>query len=127
MITYSELIKIPTFKERVKTLSLKNMEYDIPKSISYSFYKSKEWLNVRKEIIARDLGCDLGFPGHNINGKVLVHHINPLTKEDILTRSKKCFDPENLVTTSIDTHNIIHYGCPDDVYVERFPGDTKLW
>ena len=127
MRTYSELIKIDSFKGRVEYLSLKGEIYDIPRSINQLLYKSREWLEFRKEIILRDMGCDLAMPGHFINTKVIVHHINPLTKEDIINRTFKCFDPENVVTISIDTHNIVHYGDPNDVYVERQPGDTKLW
>lgn len=127
MKCYSDLIKIDSFKGRVEYLSLKGLEYDIPRAISNRFYKSKLWLDVRADIIARDLGCDLGFPLQTINTKVIVHHVDPLTVEDIINLSPKCFDPENLITVSIDTHNIIHYGSPDDIYEERRPGDTKLW
>lgn len=82
-------------------------------------------------IIDRDIGFDLGVFGIYIEGIVLVHHINPITEHDIIYQTSKLLDPENLITTSIDTHNKIHYGSPKitdgGVWVERTPGDTKLW
>lgn len=108
-------------------MSLKGLEYDIPKSISNKFYKSKRWIETKNEAFARDLGRDLAFPLQEVHDRAIAHHINPLTVEDIENLTPACFDLDNIVTTSITTHNIVHYGDPDDVYEERKPGDTRLW
>lgn len=138
MRTYEEMIKFPTFLERLDYLSLKDEQHTSPRSVSMSFYKSQAWKQVRKEAINRDLGFDLGplvnkgsdllSSGVGIHGSILVHHINPISEEDISRGDPKCLDLNNLVTTSIDTHNRIHYGDKIDTeYVERKSGDTKLW
>lgn len=126
--SYSEMMKLKTFKERVEYLSI-DYDYQSPRSKrSQEFYKSDLWKRTRKSIIARDLGNDLGFGGRDIHTKVIVHHIEPITIDDIISVSYKCIDPENLVTTSIETHNIIHYGLRDDlIYEERQPNDHILW
>lgn len=126
--SYSEMMKLKTFKERVEYLSI-DYDYQSPRSKrSQEFYKSDLWKRTRKLIIARDLGNDLGFGGRDIHTKVIVHHIEPITIDDIISSSYKCIDPENLVTTSIETHNIIHYGLKDDlIYEERQPNDHILW
>lgn len=126
--SYSEMMKLKTFKERVEYLSI-DYDYQSPRSKrSQEFYKSDLWKRTRKSIIARDLGNDLGFGGRDIHTKVIVHHIEPITIDDIISCSYKCIDPENLVTTSIETHNIIHYGLKDDlIYEERQPNDHILW
>lgn len=126
--SYSEMMKLKTFKERVEYLSI-DYDYQSPRSKrSQEFYKSDLWKRTRKSIIARDLGNDLGFGGRDIHTKVIVHHIEPITIDDIISSSYKCIDPENLVTTSIETHNIIHYGLKDDlIYEERQPNDHILW
>lgn len=126
--SYSEMMKLKTFKERVEYLSI-DYDYQSPRSKrSQEFYKSDLWKRTRKSIIARDLGNDLGFGGRDIHTKVIVHHIEPITIDDIISGSYKCVDPENLVTTSIETHNIIHYGLRDDlIYEERQPNDHILW
>jgi predicted HNH restriction endonuclease len=86
------------------------------------------WKAVRKEIIDRDLGFDLGVFGVYINDTILVHHINPINESDIVYQTKKLLDPENLITLSINTHNLIHYDKKEkEEWVERKPGDTKLW
>lgn len=126
--SYSEMMKLKTFKERVEYLSI-DYDYQSPRSKrSQEFYKSDLWKRTRKSIIARDLGNDLGFGGRDIHTKVIVHHIEPITIDDIISGNYKCIDPENLVTTSIETHNIIHYGLRDDlIYEERQPNDHILW
>lgn len=124
--SYSELIKFETFNERLEYLMLKDFNYDSPRDTSHSFFKSSMWLSTRKMILHRDLGCDLGI--EETGDVLLVHHINPVTITDLETLSPMLFDPENLITTTIRTHNIIHYGSPKGFeYVERSAGDTKLW
>lgn len=122
---YSDMILLPSFKERLDYLMLLDGNVKSPRKNSMTFYKSKTWKQVRKEIIFRDLTFDLGVTGVDILDKVLVHHINPITDEDILNESRKLYDPENLITVSLNTHNIIHYGNKEDEYVERQPGDIS--
>jgi hypothetical protein len=96
--------------------------------MSGSFFKSSAWLITRKQIIERDLGFDLGMFGVYIDGPMYVHHINPINESDIRNRTKSLLDPDNLITVSMDTHNSIHYKKVErDIWVERKPGDTKLW
>lgn len=122
---YSDMILLPSFKERLDYLMLLDGNVKSPRKNSMTFYKSKTWKQVRKEIIFRDLTFDLGVEGVDILDKVLVHHINPITDEDILNESRKLYDPENLITVSLNTHNIIHYGNKEEEYVERQPGDIS--
>ena len=122
---YSDMILLPSFKERLDYLMLLDGNFKSPRKNSMTFYKGKTWKQVRKEIIFRDLTFDLGVEGVDILDKVLVHHINPITDEDILNESRKLYDPENLITVSLNTHNIIHYGNKEDEYVERQPGDIS--
>lgn len=122
---YSDMILLPSFKERLDYLMLLDGNVKSPRKNSMVFYKGKTWKQVRKEIIFRDLAFDLGVEGVDILDKVLVHHINPITDEDILNESRKLYDPENLITMSLNTHNIIHYGNKEDEYVERQPGDIS--
>ena len=122
---YSDMILLPSFKERLDYLMLLDGNVKSPRKNSMAFYKSKTWKQVRKEIIFRDLTFDLGVEGVDILDKVLVHHINPITDDDILNESRKLYDPENLITVSLNTHNIIHYGNKEEEYVERQPGDIS--
>lgn len=124
--TYSEMMQYKSFEERLRYLMLLDGNVKSPRKYSMEFYKSKSWLQVRKEIIFRDLTFDLGVPGIDITDKVLVHHINPVTDDDIFNDNPSLYDPENLITTSVLTHNIIHYGNKKEEYVERQPGDTSL-
>lgn len=124
--TYSEMVQYESFEERLRYLMLLDGNVKSPRKYSMEFYKSKAWLQVRKEIIFRDLTFDLGIPGIDIIDKVLVHHINPITDDDIFNDNPSLYDPENLITTSVLTHNIIHYGNKKEEYVERQPGDTSL-
>lgn len=126
-ITYDELIKIPTYGDRLRRLQLANNPTVSPRDISNSFYKSSEWMRLRKEIITRDLGCDIAVPGMWIEGRVLVHHIDPLTPYDLENGTDKMFNPQNLICVSYETHNQIHYLKHMDTYTERTKGDTKLW
>lgn len=128
MRTYEEMIKRETFLERLEYLSLKDEIHTSPRSISMSFYKSPIWKQVRKQAIERDLGFDLASLDVGIHGPILVHHINPISEEDIARGDPKCLDLNNLVSTSVDTHNRIHYGEKVKTeYEERKAGDTKLW
>lgn len=132
--SYSELLRLQTFEERYEYLKLNGTvceeTYGSRRYINQLFYKSKEWLSVRDRIIIRDNGMDLGIRDRKIVGKILVHHINPITKEDILNRSSILFDPENLICVSKLTHEAIHYSdsnlLPKD-FIERKPGDTCPW
>ena len=131
---YSELILLPTFKERYDYLRLggtvgkETFGYD--RYLNQILYTSVEWRNFKRKIIIRDNGCDLGCDGFELFSRILVHHINPITAEDILNRSPIVFDPENVITTSHNTHQAIHYG--DETLlpllpVERSRYDTCPW
>lgn len=116
MKTYSELITLPTFEERYEYLKIggavgkETFGYD--RYLNQILYTSDEWRKLRRDIIVRDNGCDLACPGFDIpeGVKILIHHINPITVEDVLNRDPKIFDPENVVATTLNTHNAIHYG-----------------
>ena len=126
--SYSELIKLESFQERLEYLKLLDNNATSPRHMSEEFYKSYEWRMLRKEIIKRDLGFDLGCTDVYIDGPMLVHHINPINESDIIYRTAKLLDPENLITTSLNTHNKIHYNQEEkEVWLERTPGDTILW
>ena len=132
--TYSELIMLPTFKERYKYLRLGGTvgedTFGFDRYLNQAFYKSKEWLDVRDYVIVRDHGCDLGLEGYEIHGKIIVHHMNPILKSDILERNKFLLDPEYLISTVKRTHNAIHYGDDSlllDAPIERTKNDTCPW
>ena len=132
--TYSELITLPPFKERFNYLKLSGNvgkeTFGFDRYLNQKFYKSPEWLSVRDYVIVRDNGCDLGIAGREIYGRILVHHINPITKEDILSNSKFLFDPEYLISTMDNTHNAIHYGDDNLLLtdpIERRRNDTCPW
>lgn len=133
--TYSELITLPTFEERFLYLRLGGKvgmdTFGFDRWINQNFYqKDEEWLETRDIIITRDCGCDLAMPDRQIETRILVHHINPVTKEDILRRDRKLFDPENLICTMKSTHDAIHYGSADLLLItplERRVNDTCPW
>jgi hypothetical protein len=128
MRSYSELILLPTFSERLKYLKLLDNNVTSPRHMSAQFYKSDVWQYVRQKIIDRDLGFDLGIFGIYIEGVMLVHHINPINESDIIYQTDKLLNPDNLITLSGNTHNLIHYNKKEkEQWVERKPGDTKLW
>jgi 5-methylcytosine-specific restriction endonuclease McrA len=128
MRSYSELILLPSFEERLSYLKLLDNNVTSPRHMSAQFYQSKMWKHVRKMILDRDLGFDLGMFGVYIEGPMLVHHINPIDESDIIYQTEKLLDPENLITVSGHTHNLIHYNTKEkETWVERTPGDTKLW
>lgn len=131
---YSELIKLPTFEERFRYLRLDGQvgadTFGSDRYINQIFYKSPEWKKIRDEIIIRDQCCDLAMPGYDIHGPVLIHHLNPITKEDILSRTDLLLNPEYLVCTIQSTHNAIHYGDVNLLItnpIERKPNDTCPW
>lgn len=132
---YSELITIPTFKERFNYLKLSAAVGDPTfgghRYLNQMLYRFPEWKRVRREVILRDEGLDLGHPDFPIRGNIYVHHLNPITTDDILERRNCVFDLENLISTSFDTHNAIHYGderlIEDRVPVERKKNDTCPW
>lgn len=134
--TYSELITFPTFEERYKYLRLGGKvgedTFGFDRYLNQSFYKSDEWLSVRNKVITRDLGCDLGCVGHEIpeGVTIFIHHMNQITKNDILDRTELLLNPEYLVTTIKRTHDAIHYGDDSLIFtglVERSKNDTCLW
>ena len=125
--SYSDLTKLPDYASRLEYLKLLDNNADSPRSISMAFYQSRTWKIIREMVIARDFGFDLGVFGMYISGPIYVHHINPISKEDILNRTSKLTDPENLICVSHDTHLAIHYKRSEEEYVERRPGDTILW
>lgn len=128
MRSYSELIKLESYDERLKYLKLLDNNATSPRHMSEQFYRSKTWKTIRSIIIERDLGFDLGVFGVYINGPMIVHHINPIEESDIIYQTKKLLDPDNLILTSINTHNLIHYNTVvKEEWVERTPGDTILW
>lgn len=126
--SYSELILLPNFQDRLEYLKLLDNNVNSPRHMSGQFFKSSIWLTTRMNIIDRDLGFDLGVFGVYIDGPMYVHHINPIDEHDIRYQTKRLLDPDNLITVSMNTHNSIHYKTVEkEVWVERRPGDTKLW
>lgn len=128
--SYSELITIDSFEDRIKYLELHDFNYLSPRSINQVLYKSKLWMDLRKQIMIRDYHNDLAMPGVPIKGRSLIHHINPITVEDIESWNEdKLINPENLVLVSYDTHGKIHYSNKntESRLTERHPGDTNLW
>lgn len=125
--SYSEMLRYPDFNDRLKYLSLWGEKHVSPRSVSNYFYKSRLWLQTRQIILTRDLGLDLGHLWTYINGPATIHHINPITEEDIEEDRPCLYDPENLITTSDLTHKFIHYKKPEEPPAERRPNDTKLW
>lgn len=134
--SYSELIQMPTFIERYQYLKIGGKvceeTFGHDRYMNQILYHTDDWRRFRRDIIVRDNGCDLACDGYKIPEKVpiLIHHINPITAYDIEVRDPKIFDPENVVSTTLDTHNAIHYGDESLLYiepVERYPYDTCPW
>lgn len=132
--TYSELIKLSTFEERYHYLRLGGRvgeeTFGFDRYLNQLFYQSKEWLAIRDHVIVRDNGCDLAISDREIHSRILIHHMNPISKEDILTRSEFLLNPEYLISTCKNTHDAIHYG--DDSLlikapIERTRNDTCPW
>lgn len=132
--TYSELMRLETLRERFEYLRLSGVVGDstfgFDRYINQTFYRSKQWRDIRHEIIVRDNGCDLGVEGYDIHNRLIIHHMNPMAPIDITSGGTHILDPEFLITTTHLTHNAIHYGderlLPRE-FVERSSGDTKLW
>lgn len=132
--TYSELIQIPSFEERFEYLKLDGSvgedTFGFDRWMNQIFYRSPEWKRIRDEVIIRDNGCDLAMPGHEIYGRILIHHMNPISVDDIERRTDLLLNPEYLISTLHRTHNAIHYGdkslLPQGLIV-RTPNDTCPW
>lgn len=132
--SYSELKKFKTFEERFEYLRLDGKigqdTFGFDRVFNQMFYRSREWKQVRNEVIVRDNGCDLGVEGYEIRGKILIHHMNPITINDIRENSDFLMNPEYLITTVLLTHNAIHYGDESLLIkapIERRKNDTCPW
>lgn len=132
--TYSELIKFNTFEDRYRYLKLDGKvgadTFGFDRYLNQIFYRSGKWKSVRDEVIIRDNGCDLGIEGREIHGRIIIHHMNPITIEDIEKESEYLINPEFLITTVLNTHNAIHYGDESLLIlmpVERTRNDTCPW
>lgn len=131
---YSELRRFETLEDRFQYLRLDGdvgrSTFGFDRYINQKFYQSSQWKHARQMVIVRDMGCDLGVRGYEINGGLVVHHMNPMSIDDIVHGEDWILDPDFLICTTTNTHNAIHYG--DETllkreFVERKPGDTKLW
>ena len=134
MRTYSELAQIDNFEDRFEYLKLGGevgvTTFGFDRYVNQQFYRSREWRLMRQKIIARDIGCDLGIEGYEIYDRIYIHHMNPMTVDDLTHGNEDILDPEYLISTTHRTHNAIHYGDASLLrkdLVERRPGDTKLW
>ena len=133
--TYSELITLPKFEERYEYLKLNGVvgeeTFGFNRYLNQEFYqRDKEWFRIRDYVIIRDQGCDLGIEGREIRGKIIVHHMNPITKDDLLKRTEFLLNPEYLICTLKSTHDAIHYGDENLLMkgpVERKANDTCPW
>lgn len=132
--TITELYQLPTFEERFRYLALGGqvggVTFGYDRWINQGFYRSREWKLIREEVIARDLGCDLGLEGYEIHDRIIIHHMNPMVAQDIVRGEDAIVDPEFLITTTHQTHNSIHYGDERTLrrpFSPRRDGDTKLW
>lgn len=132
--SYLECIRLPTFLDRYRYLQIggfvgkETFGYD--RYLNQILYRTAEWKRFRRDMILRDNGCDLGCEGYEIFGNILVHHINPITVEDVVNRNPCIFDPNNVICTSLNTHNAIHYGDETNLITEpvvRKPNDTCPW
>lgn len=132
--TYFELSRLQTFDDRFKYLSLNGRvgeaTFGFDRYINQQFYTSAQWRHIRHQIIARDNGCDLGIDGYEIYSNLVIHHMNPMTVNDIVHGDPSILNPDFLITTTHKTHNAIHYGDEKQLprlFATRSPGDTKLW
>ena len=132
--TYSELILLPTFEERFKYLQLNGRVGDdtfgFDRYINQNFYRSAEWKRIRDQIIIRDNGCDLALEGYEIYGRILIHHMNPITAKDIGLNTEYLMNPEYLICVTHNTHNAIHYGDEKQIItgpIVRTKNDTCPW
>lgn len=132
--TYSEMKRSGAFLERFRYLALPRSigaeTFGFDRHINQKFYRSRQWRLIRQHVIARDEGCDLGVDGYEIHDRILIHHMNPIGLGDIVEGNEAILDPEFLICTTHRTHNAIHFGDERQLpkpFVERRPGDTKLW
>lgn len=132
--TYSNLSQYETLEERFRYLSLRGSvgesTFGFERYLNQKFYASRQWKQIRHEVIVRDNGCDLGVDGFEIHDKIIIHHMNPMAPHDIIHGDESILDPEYLISTTHRTHNAIHYGDENQlpkIFVERRPGDTKSW
>ena len=130
--TYNELRSLKTFDERYDYLKLNgkvaDLTFGFDRYLNQVFYKSQIWQKTRRDIIVRDLGCDLGIDGYEIYGGVIVHHMNPIQIEDIIDGTDYLLNPNYLICSSLMTHNAIHYGNKSpNIITERHSGDTCPW
>lgn len=132
---YSELMLLPTFEERFEYLALNGCvgedTFGYDRYLNQNFYKTIEWRNLKRQLIIRDHACDLGVDGYDIRGdRIIVHHMNPLTKKDILDRTDYLMNPEYLICTTLNTHNAIHYSNSSILHnkiIIRTQNDTCPW
>ena len=132
--TYSELIQLPTFDERFDYLRLDGVvgkdTFGFDRYLNQQFYRSSEWKRIRNQVIVRDNGCDLGIDEYEIHGRILIHHMNPISIEDLQYMSDLLMNPEYLICVSHRTHNAIHYGDESLIVtapIERSQNDTCPW
>ena len=132
--TFGELCSFRSFEDRFNYLKLSGSvgyaTFGFDRYINQRFYTSRQWRSIRNEVIARDLGLDLGVRGYEIHERLLIHHMNPITAKEVLDNLEVILDPEYLITTCHNTHNALHYGDMSLIpkrFVERRPGATKLW
>lgn len=132
--TYSELITLPTFEERFRYLQLGGKvgedTFGHDRYLNQMFYTSDEWRRIRRDVIVRDNGCDLGIQDREIHGLIIIHHMNPITVEDIINRSEFLLNPEYLISTVKNTHDAIHFSDERILItdpIERRPNDTCPW
>ena len=132
--TYTELSRLVTFEERFEYLRVSAQigiaTFGFDRWLNQAFYTSREWRQVRQVVVARDRGCDLGVEGYDLFDRIAVHHLNPITIEELNRGDGIVLDPEYLISVSHTTHNAIHFGKEMPrrfTVVERRPGDTKLW
>lgn len=132
--TYSELSRLATFEERYQYLRLDGIvgkeTFGFDRYLNQVFYRSQQWKSIRDSVIIRDNGCDLGVEGHEIHGRIIIHHMNPITIKDIENESEFLLNPEFLICTVHNTHNAIHYGDENLLIrmpVERYKNDTCPW
>lgn len=131
---YSELIEIPTYKERFEYLKLDGVvgkaTFGSKRYLNQKFYTSYEWKRIRDVVITRDLGRDLAMDGYDIEGRIQIHHMNPMMIQDVIMHSDDILNPEYLITTSYNTHKAIHYSNEDMLVLpplKRMPNDTCPW
>ena len=132
--TYRECMQLPTFQERYRYLQIGGRvgkeTFGFDRYLNQMLYRTPEWKRFRRDMIVRDNGCDLGCEGYEIYGNILIHHINPITVDDVINRNPCIFDPNNVICTSLNTHNAIHYGDETLLITEpvvRKPNDTCPW